>query len=136
MLERGRNNFRSAQVHSIGVDEIHKWELGVPSNKSVRGFGNDVCGRLLCPSNRDWTDPAYVRSLLSLLLVFRGTNQLVCSIRQQIQLFQIPVTHDEFPCFLWEDERADPQDTNKGFLRGQLLVKVPPFLSYLLSHVC
>ena len=32
--------------------------------------------------------------------------------------------------FLWEDERVNPQDMNKGFLRGELLVKVCVF-SYL-----
>lgn len=55
---------------------------------------------------------------------FYGTDPLLSSVRERIRVFQIPVTHDSFPRFLWEGERADPQDTNKGFLRGELLVKV------------
>lgn len=49
---------------------------------------------------------------------------MVTIVQQHIQSFQITVGHDDFPCFLWEDERADPRDTNKGFLRGKILVKV------------
>jgi hypothetical protein len=44
--------------------------------------------------------------------------------REQIQTFDIPVTADDFPQFLWEGEKADLQDINKGFLRGGLLVRV------------
>jgi hypothetical protein len=45
-LERGRNQFRSAEVYVI-TREIAAWGIGVPENKQLRGFGNDVCGRLL-----------------------------------------------------------------------------------------
>jgi hypothetical protein len=58
-LDRGRNKFRSSQVHSVNA-EIAGWGIGVPGEKDVRGFGDDVCGRLLCPSTLDWENPVYV----------------------------------------------------------------------------
>jgi hypothetical protein len=39
-------------------------------------------------------------------------------------MFEIKVTADHFPRFLWQGGRADMQDLKKGFLRGELLVKV------------
>lgn len=50
-------------------------------------------------------------------------DTLLDRIREQIRTFQILVTADDFPKFLWEGEQVDPQDMNKGFLRGGLLVK-------------
>lgn len=58
-LEHARNQFRSAEVHLI-TREASSWGLGVPQDKQLRGFGNDVCGRLLCPSTHDWTEEVYV----------------------------------------------------------------------------
>jgi hypothetical protein len=56
--------------------------------------------------------------------------------REQIRSFQIPVTADDFPRFLWEGEHINPQDMNKGFLRGELLIKVsiPSCLSFTRSR--
>jgi len=54
-LNKGRNEFRSSQVHRIQHD-ISNWGIGVPCEKRLRGLGNDVCGRLLCPSTQDWCD--------------------------------------------------------------------------------
>ena len=133
-LEHGRNQVKSTQVHSISRGEISNWGFGVPVDKHLRGFGDNVCGHLLCPSNRDWTDPVYVRSS-PILPKFHRSDQISHSVRQQIQSFQIPVTHDDFPCFLWENERVDPQDINSGFLRGGLLVKVTLSLKLTLD-VC
>lgn len=52
------------------------------------------------------------------------TDTLSHSTREQLQTFQADVTIDDFPKFLWKGEQVDPQDINKGFLRGELLVKV------------
>ena len=51
-MDKGRNEFRNSQVHSIS-NQISSWGIGVPDNKQLRGFGNDTCGRLLCPSTQD-----------------------------------------------------------------------------------
>lgn len=77
--------------------------VGAPQAKAVRGLGDDVCGRLLCPSTQDWDDE---------------------QTRQDIRLLNICVTADDFPKFLWEEERVDARDMNKGFLCGGLLIKV------------
>jgi hypothetical protein len=57
--------------------------------------------------------------------------------RDGIRAFRIPVTHNDFPRFLWENERVNEEDMKKGFLRGQVLVKVcfshPSSLMYPLN---
>jgi len=44
-------------------------------------------------------------------------------------LLNICVTANDFPKFLWEEERVDARDMNKGFLRGGLLIKVVIFVA-------
>lgn len=56
-----------------------------------------------------------------------GVDIILCRTRDQIRLFQIPITADDFPRFLWEGEQVNPQDMNEGFLRGELLIKVRVF---------
>lgn len=57
-LEHGRNQFRSSEVHVI-TNEVVTWGIGIPGDKQLRGFGDDICGRLLCPSTYDWTNETY-----------------------------------------------------------------------------
>jgi hypothetical protein len=52
------------------------------------------------------------------------TDAGLCRTRDGIRAFRILVTHDDFPRFLWENERVDEEDMKKGFLRGRVLVKV------------
>jgi len=123
-LDRGRNEFRNSQVHSIR-ELISGWGLGVPEEGHLRGFGNDVCGRLLCPSTQDWEDPTCVANNPSPLSPgYLGADIILCRTREGIQSFRISVTTDDFPRFLWEGERVVLNDMKKGFLRGELLVKV------------
>jgi hypothetical protein len=119
-LDRGRNEFRNSQVHSI-TTQISGWGIGVPAEKRLRGFGNDICGKLLCPSTQDWENLVYDVSR-SLGLFVKLTPPL--STRDRIRNFEIPVTADDFPRFLWEGGRVDSHDMNQGFLRGDLLIKV------------
>ena len=58
-MDKGRNEFRNSQVHLIH-DWISSWGIGVPEAKQLQGFGNDVCGQLLCPPNLDQEDPMYI----------------------------------------------------------------------------
>lgn len=60
-LERGRNQFKSTEVHMI-TREVATWGIGIPGDKQLRGFGDDICGRLLCPSTYDWADETYALS--------------------------------------------------------------------------
>jgi len=43
---------------------------------------------------------------------------------EQIQMYQIPLTNDDFLRFLWEGEQVDLQDMNNNFLHEELLIKV------------
>ena len=68
-LDKGRNEFRNSQVHII-TEKISGWGIaGIPEDKYLRGFGDDVCGRLLCPSTLDWDDPTYALNSPPLALV-------------------------------------------------------------------
>ena len=124
-LDKGRNEIRNSQVYSIS-ERISSWGIGVPEEKCLRGFGDNVCGRLLCPSTQEWEDPTYVEN--DLLCHGFDILSLSCRVRQQIRSFEIHVAAEDFPKFLWEGEQVDPRDMNKGFLRGDLLVKVCVFL--------
>jgi len=133
-LDKGRNEFRNSQVHSIR-DLISGWGFGIPDDGQLRGFGDDICGRLLCPSTRDWDDPTCVfNDLPPVPSGNLGTDIMLRRTREQIRSFQIPVTADDFPKFLWEGERVTLQDMKKGFLRGELLVKVRLFFHLGLAH--
>lgn len=57
-LDKGRSEFRNSEICVIN-DKISRWGFGVPEDKHLRGFGNDVCGRLMCPSTQDWENPTY-----------------------------------------------------------------------------
>jgi hypothetical protein len=72
-------------------------------------------------------DPMFVYNTLSLF--FLVTVELTPShrTREQLKSFQLLVAADYFPRFLWERERVDPSNMNKGFLRGQLLIKICAF---------
>lgn len=68
-LDKGRNEFRNSQVHII-TEKISGWGItGIPEDKHLRGFGDDVCGRFLCPSTLDWEDPMYALNSSPLALV-------------------------------------------------------------------
>jgi hypothetical protein len=100
-MDKGRNELRNSQVHSI-TNTISSWGIGVPEDKKLRGFGNDTCGRLLCPSTQDWNDPMFV--YITLYLFFLVPIELTPShrTRERLKSFQLLVTADDFPRFLWE----------------------------------
>ena len=62
--------------------------------------------------------------------------------RERVRTHEISFEADDFPCFLWEGEKANIQNTKKGFLRGEILVRVcnlpllfHPLLTILIDHV-
>lgn len=57
-------------------------------------------------------------------LMFLGSRWVCRSVRQDIRNFVITLGEDNFPSFLWEGEKPDVQDLNRGFLRGEILVYV------------
>ena len=77
-LDKGRKEFRNSQVHSIS-NRIPSWGFKVPQDKQLRGFGDDVCGKLLCPSTQDWGNPTCVHNdLLQVIteLILRSHAEL------------------------------------------------------------
>ena len=91
---------------------------------------------MLCPATEDWDNLMCVSNILPPVPSRRyhrcQTNIfLLYRTRERIRSFDIPVTANDFPKFLWENEKVTPQAFNKGFLRGELLLKVRTSFSYL-----
>jgi hypothetical protein len=59
MLAKRREGFRNSEVHEV-AKAIPLWptHYEIPRLKTLRGVGDDVCGRLLCPPSHDWNDPS------------------------------------------------------------------------------
>ncbi|KAG1895855.1 uncharacterized protein F5891DRAFT_1193669 [Suillus fuscotomentosus] len=73
-------------------------------DKNCHGFINEACGRLLCPAELDWNDPA-VRT----------------GIRDQSEGYV--VTDLSFPSFLYEKYNANSDDLEEGLFKGRILVQ-------------
>ena len=58
-----------------------------------------------------------------------GTDVSLCRMHGRIQNFEISITHNDLHQFLWVNEDVDEGDMKKGFLRGDVLVKVHVFFS-------
>ncbi|KAG2737853.1 hypothetical protein P692DRAFT_201732442, partial [Suillus brevipes Sb2] len=73
-------------------------------DKSCRGFHHDTTGKLLCPVDYDWGDPA---------------------IREAIRNYHpdYRVTSYSWPSYLYRDGRYDPKNPTNGLFKGELLVK-------------
>ncbi|KAF9783394.1 hypothetical protein BJ322DRAFT_1008007, partial [Thelephora terrestris] len=72
--------------------------------RDTRGLQNDFTGRLICPIKYDWEDPvvrAKIRDCVD------GHN----------------ASDDYWLRCLYEGEKGDPEDVEKGFLKSALLVK-------------
>ncbi|KAG1767495.1 hypothetical protein EV702DRAFT_1254506 [Suillus placidus] len=75
-----------------------------PEDKHHRGFGNDACGRLLCPTELDWTNPT-VRA----------------GIRDCADGYV--VTEMSWPAFLYKKYSADQDNLEKGLFKSTLLLQ-------------
>ncbi|KAG1896109.1 uncharacterized protein F5891DRAFT_959089 [Suillus fuscotomentosus] len=75
-----------------------------PNDKYCRGFINDSCGRLLCPTELDWNNP----------IVRTG-------IRDRADGYV--VTEMSWPAFLYEQYTADQNDLEKGLFKSTLLLQ-------------
>ena len=98
-LECGRNQFRSAEVYVI-TKEIAAWGTGVPKNKQLRRFSDDVCGRLcVLRLVTGLTKCMSVFTLLPAPLRSGRTDAGLDRARDGLRAFRIPVTHNDFPTF-------------------------------------
>ncbi|KAG2125233.1 hypothetical protein BD769DRAFT_1358463 [Suillus cothurnatus] len=75
-----------------------------PDDKHSCGFTNDACGRLLCPSELDWNNPA-----------------VKAGIRDRANGFI--VTDLSFPAFVYETYTANPDDLEEGLFKGKILLQ-------------
>ncbi|KAG1899346.1 uncharacterized protein F5891DRAFT_1189790 [Suillus fuscotomentosus] len=75
-----------------------------PDDKHTHRFINDGCGRLLCPAELNWNDPA----------VRAG----ICD--HSDSYF---VTDLSFPAFLYEKYASNPDDLEEGLFKGKILLQ-------------
>ncbi|EGO24727.1 hypothetical protein SERLADRAFT_468448 [Serpula lacrymans var. lacrymans S7.9] len=78
-------------------------------DKNGRGFAHNLTGYLLCPCEYDWND-----------------NSVKEQIRDRHPKFL--VTAMSWPRFLYSKYTNDPEDLEKGFLQGTLLLKAYKFV--------
>ncbi|KAH6899085.1 hypothetical protein BKA70DRAFT_1231024 [Coprinopsis sp. MPI-PUGE-AT-0042] len=110
MISKGSANARSDDTRALKssiVDWItpHGGVLVPPLQRNVktdRGFHHDRTGQLLCPATLDWSSP---------------------SIREDLRSGQLVPSGEQWPLFLYQDHKYDPQDPWRGLLRGPLLIK-------------
>ncbi|KAG1821537.1 uncharacterized protein BJ212DRAFT_1567005 [Suillus subaureus] len=75
-----------------------------PNDKNCRGFINDACGRLLCPTKLDWSNP----------IVRAG-------IRDRVDGYV--VMEMSWPAFLYEKYTANQDNLEEGLFKSSLLVQ-------------
>ncbi|KAG1733769.1 hypothetical protein EDD22DRAFT_960178 [Suillus occidentalis] len=75
-----------------------------PDDKYSRGFINDACGRLLCPSELDWNN-----------------STVKAGIRDRADGYT--VTDMSFPAFVYEKYTANPDDLEDGLFKGKILLQ-------------
>ncbi|KAG1876076.1 hypothetical protein C8R48DRAFT_591507, partial [Suillus tomentosus] len=75
-----------------------------PDDKHTRGFINDACGKLLCPAELDWNNPATKAGIRD-----RSEGYIVMEL--------------SFPAFLYERYTANLDDLEAGLFKGRILVQ-------------
>ncbi|KAG2751878.1 hypothetical protein P692DRAFT_20726326 [Suillus brevipes Sb2] len=73
-------------------------------DKHCRGFANDACGRLLCPTELDWNNAAVKAGIRN-----RADGHIVTDL--------------SFPAFLYEKYTANVDDLEQGLFKGKILVQ-------------
>ncbi|RXW13507.1 hypothetical protein EST38_g12348 [Candolleomyces aberdarensis] len=71
-------------------------------NKNGRGFLHEETGRYLCPTDYEWSDQ---------------------SVKQKLRLGELIPTPDQWPIFLYEGLKFNPEDPWEGLLKGHLMVQ-------------
>ncbi|KAG1723820.1 hypothetical protein EDD22DRAFT_852774 [Suillus occidentalis] len=127
MLRQGADSARGDDTSKLKalvaewVNREFKPEFPVDSDdKHTRGFSNDTCGRLLCPAEMDWNNPAQV-----VLLQSREKCSLFTSVRTGIRDRSegCIVTDLSFPAYLYDNYTANPDDLEEGLFKGKILVQ-------------
>ncbi|KAI0319690.1 hypothetical protein OF83DRAFT_1108838 [Amylostereum chailletii] len=97
------------------VANWYSFDLALPTvnRKALRGFNHHGSGRLLCPSDFDYTKEACV-----FIGFFVLTLMLRCSVRVGLRdnSPHYPRGPDRLPRLMWRDQHVNPNDFYEGFL--------------------
>ncbi|KAG2107878.1 hypothetical protein DEU56DRAFT_746589 [Suillus clintonianus] len=74
------------------------------NDKQLRGFAHDICGKLLCPAEWDWSD-----------------GRVKAGIRERTSDYI--VSENSWPLFVYENYAIDDRNLEKGLFRSKLLVQ-------------
>ncbi|KAG1775004.1 hypothetical protein EV702DRAFT_1236929 [Suillus placidus] len=74
------------------------------NDKHSHGFSNDTCGRLLCPAEFDWNNPAVKAGIRD-----RSEGYIVMDL--------------SFPAFLYDKYQSNPDDLEGGLFKGRILLQ-------------
>ncbi|KAH6907335.1 hypothetical protein BKA70DRAFT_1104843 [Coprinopsis sp. MPI-PUGE-AT-0042] len=110
MISKGSSNARSDDTRAL-KSAIVDWitpqgGILVPpllrNVKTDRGFHHDRTGQLICPATLDWNSQ---------------------SIRGDLRSGELVPSGDQWPLFLYENHEYNSEDSWRGLLRGDLLIK-------------
>ncbi|KAG2753872.1 hypothetical protein P692DRAFT_201705103 [Suillus brevipes Sb2] len=102
---RGDDTSKLKTLVSEWVNREFKPDYPVdPDDKHSRGFTNDACGKLLCPSELDWNNPAVKAGIRD-----RADGYLV--------------TELSFPTFVYEKYTTNPDDLEAGLFKSKILLQ-------------
>ncbi|KAG1785800.1 uncharacterized protein HD556DRAFT_1249262, partial [Suillus plorans] len=108
---RGDNTSKLKALVAEWVNRDLKPEFPLDSDdKHTHGFSNNACGRLLCPAELDWNNPAQV-----VLLEFREK----CSLFTRGCI----MTDLSFPAYLYNNYTANPDDLEEGLFKSKILLQ-------------
>ncbi|KAG2743787.1 hypothetical protein P692DRAFT_201722837 [Suillus brevipes Sb2] len=83
--------------------EFRPTPLIKPHDKYSRGFVSDICGKLLCPAEWDWSQDSVKAGIRD-----RTTEYII--------------SENSWPSFVYENYQVNSNDLEEGFLKSRLLV--------------
>ncbi|KAG1720565.1 hypothetical protein EDD22DRAFT_962791 [Suillus occidentalis] len=83
--------------------EFRPTPLIKPHDKHSRGFVSDICGKLLCPAEWDWSQDSVKAGIRD-----RTTEYII--------------SENSWPLFVYENYQVNSNDLEEGFLKSRLLV--------------
>ncbi|KAJ3514482.1 hypothetical protein NMY22_g14718 [Coprinellus aureogranulatus] len=131
MIQKGANAARSDDTRSLksavidwiapaSGEPIHPH---IPKHSKVdRGFNHDITGALLCPTSLDWSKEEYVYEMFPTDRSEISPSSLQCRDRHALRNKEIIAGGTDWPVFLYENEKPDPEDMWRGLFRGRLLI--------------